>query len=353
MIDRLETMAKRYDEINNLLSQPEIATDIKRMTDLSKEQRSLEDTVSVYRAFKDVNESIKECKEMMSDSDKDIVEMARAELEELEPKKEQLEEELTILLLPKDPNDEKNVIVEIRGAAGGDEANIFAGDLYRMYLKYAETMGWKVETVNTHYGAQGGFSQVEFVVSGDRVYSYMKFESGSHRVQRIPVTESNGRIQTSTATVIVRPEIEEVDIDISPNDIRIDTFCSSGPGGQSVNTTKSAVRATHIPTGIVASCQDGKSQHENKDAALKMLYARIYDTIMEEKMAAEDAERKALVGRGDRSEKIRTYNYPQNRVTDHRIGFTIQQLDRVIEGKLDSVIEALINEEQKRKLTGE
>ncbi len=353
MIDRLETMVKRYDEINNLLSQPEIATDIKRMTDLSKEQRSLEDTVSVYRNFKNVKESIKECKEMLTDSDKDIIEMARAELEELEPKKEQLEEQLTILLLPKDPNDEKNVIVEIRGAAGGDEANIFAGDLYRMYLKYAESMGWKVETVNTHYGAQGGFSQVEFVVSGDRVYSYMKFESGSHRVQRIPVTESNGRIQTSTATVIVRPEIEEVDIDISQNDIRIDTFCSSGPGGQSVNTTKSAVRATHIPTGIVASCQDGKSQHENKDAALKMLYARIYDTIMEEKMAAEDAERKALVGRGDRSEKIRTYNYPQNRVTDHRIGFTIQQLDRVIEGKLDSVIEALINEEQKRKLTGE
>ncbi len=353
MIDRLETMLSRYDEINNLLSQPEIATDIKKMTELNKELRSLEETVNVYKKFKETNESIEECKEMMSDTDADIVEMAKIELEELEPLKGQLEEQLTILLLPKDPNDEKNVIVEIRGAAGGDEANIFAGDLYRMYLKYAETMGWKVETVNTQYGAQGGFSQVEFMVSGDRIYSYMKFESGSHRVQRVPVTESNGRIQTSTATVIVRPEIEEVDIDIHPNDIRVDTFCSSGPGGQSVNTTKSAVRLTHIPTGIVASCQDGKSQHENKDSAMKILCARIYDTIMEEKMAAEDAERKALVGRGDRSEKIRTYNYPQNRVTDHRIGFTIQQLDRVIEGKLDPVIEALINEEQKRKLTGE
>ncbi len=353
MIDRLETMLKRYDEINNLLSQPEVATDIKKMTELNKELRSLDETVSAYKKFKSVSDSIKECKEMMCDADHDIVEMAKAELDDLYPQKEKLEEDLTILLLPKDPNDEKNVIVEIRGAAGGDEANIFAGDLYRMYLKYAETMGWKVETVNTQYGAQGGFSQVEFVVSGDRVYSYMKFESGSHRVQRVPVTESNGRIQTSTATVIVRPEIEEVDVDIHPNDIRVDTFCSSGPGGQSVNTTKSAVRLTHIPTGIVASCQDGKSQHENKDSAMKILCARIYDSIMEEKLAAEDAERKALVGRGDRSEKIRTYNYPQNRVTDHRIGFTIQQLDRVIEGKLDSVIEALINEEQKRKLTGE
>ncbi len=353
MIDRLETMEKRYNEINNLLSQPDVVKDIKKMTELNKELRTLEETVSVYRRFKTTNSSIGECKEMLLDSDKDIAEMAKAELEELEIVLEKLEEELTILLLPKDPNDEKNVIVEIRGAAGGDEANIFAGDLYRMYIKYAETMGWKVETVNTHYGAQGGFSQVEFMVSGDRIYSYMKFESGSHRVQRVPVTESNGRIQTSTATVIVRPEIEEVDIDIHPNDIRVDTYCSSGPGGQSVNTTKSAVRLTHIPTGIVASCQDGKSQHENKDSAMKILYARIYDSIMEEKMAAEDAERKALVGRGDRSEKIRTYNYPQNRVTDHRIGFTIQQLDRVIEGKLDPIIEALINEEQKRKLTGE
>ncbi len=353
MFDRLNVMVERYNEINNLLSQPEIATDIKKMTELNKELRNLEQTVVLYKEYLKNEETIKDCKEMLEDDDSDIVEMAKIELEELEPGQEDMVEKLRILLLPKDPNDDKNVIVEIRGAAGGDEANIFAGDLYRMYMKYAETQGWKVATLNTQYGSNGGFSQVEFMVSGDRVFSQLKFESGAHRVQRVPATESQGRIHTSTATVIVMPEVEEVDVEIAANDIRVDTFCSSGPGGQSVNTTKSAVRVTHIPTGIVASCQDGKSQHENKDSALKILRARVYDSIMQEKLDQDSAERKALVGRGDRSEKVRTYNYPQNRVTDHRIGFTLQQLDRVIEGKLDQVIEALVNEEQKRKLSGE
>ena len=256
-------------------------------------------------------------------------------------------------MLPKDPNDEKNVIVEIRGAAGGDEANIFAADLYRMYTKYSELKGWKIQVMNVDYSESGGMSQVEFMISGESVYSHMKYESGAHRVQRVPATESQGRIHTSTATVLVMPEAEDVDIEVSMNDIRVDTFCSSGPGGQSVNTTKSAVRLTHVPTGIVVSCQDGKSQHENKANALKVLKARIYDSILQERLEAEGEERRSKIGTGERSEKIRTYNYPQNRVTDHRIGFTIQQLDRVMEGKLEPVIEALITEEQKRKLAAQ
>ncbi len=335
------------------MSDPDIVRDIKKLTELSREHRSLEKTVTVYKEYKSVLEEIDGCKSMLEDTDSDIVEMATMELEELEPRKKQLEADLEVLLIPKDPNDEKNVIVEIRGAAGGDEANIFAGDLFRMYTKYAESKKWKIEVLNTTYNEGGGFSQVEFMVSGESVFSHLKFESGSHRVQRVPQTESQGRIHTSTATVLVMPEAEDVEVEISMGDIRVDTFCSSGPGGQSVNTTKSAVRLTHEPTGIVVSCQDGKSQHENKDSAMKVLRARIYDKIMSEQAEKEGAERKDKIGSGDRSEKIRTYNYPQNRVTDHRIGFTLQQLDRVIEGRMDSVIEALITEEQKRKLAGE
>ncbi len=353
MFERLEAILERYARINDLMADPEIVTDIKKLTELSREQRGLEETVNVYTEYKEVTASIEDLKEMAQDDEDEIREMAEMELEELLPKVPALEERLEILLIPKDPNDEKNVIVEVRGAAGGDEANIFAADLYRMYMKYAEVKGWKIELMNLDYSEGGGISQVEFMISGESVYSHMKYESGSHRVQRVPATESQGRIHTSTATVLVMPEAEDVDIEVSMNDIRVDTFCSSGPGGQSVNTTKSAVRLTHVPTGVVVSCQDGKSQHENKDKALKVLKARIYDSIMQERLDAEGEERRSKIGSGDRSEKIRTYNYPQNRVTDHRIGFTIQQLDRVVEGKLEPVIEALITEEQKRKLAAQ
>ena len=353
MFERLEAILERYEKINEMMADPAIVTDIKKLTELSKEQRGLEETVNVYTEYKEIAASIEDLKEMAKDSDPEISEMAEMELEELKPRLPELEERLEILLIPKDPNDEKNVIVEIRGAAGGDEANIFASDLYRMYTKYAELKGWKIQVMNVDYSESGGMSQVEFMISGESVYSHMKYESGAHRVQRVPATESQGRIHTSTATVLVMPEAEDVDIEVSMNDIRVDTFCSSGPGGQSVNTTKSAVRLTHVPTGIVVSCQDGKSQHENKANALKVLKARIYDSILQERLEAEGEERRSKIGTGERSEKIRTYNYPQNRVTDHRIGFTIQQLDRVMEGKLEPVIEALITEEQKRKLAAQ
>ncbi len=353
MIDRLESILQRYQKINQLLMSAEIITDIKKMTELSKEQRTLAETVEIYREYKNCLAEIISLESMLKEEDQEMVEMAEMELMELRDMPKQLEDKLQILLIPKDPNDEKNVIVEIRGAAGGDEANIFAGDLYRMYSKYGEQNNWKFELLNAEESGTGGFSKIEFIVSGERIYSQMKYESGAHRVQRIPQTESQGRIHTSTATVLVMPEAEEVEVELNMHEIRVDTFCSSGPGGQSVNTTKSAVRLTHIPTGIGASCQDGKSQHENKASALKILRARIYDSILQEKLEAEGAERRSKIGTGDRSEKIRTYNYPQNRVTDHRIGFTIQQLDRVMEGKLLPVIEALQAEELKRKLKGE
>lgn len=351
--DRLELMEKRYEEINELLSKPEICTDIKRMTELSKEQRSIEKVIVVYREYKQVLAAIDDAKILAKDSDPEIVEMAQLELEELKPKVPELEEQLKILLLPKDPNDEKNVIVEIRGAAGGDEANIFAGDLFRMYSRYAESKGWKIEVTNAIDGAAGGFSQIEFQVSGESVYSFLKYESGAHRVQRVPETEAQGRIQTSTATVLVMPEAEDIDFELNMNELRFDTYCSSGPGGQSVNTTYSAVRVTHIPSGMFVACQIHKSQHENKAAALLLLKTRMYDKMLQERLEKEGSERQQLIGHGDRSEKIRTYNYPQNRVTDHRINFTIQRLDAIIEGKLDLVIDQLINEDQKRKLQGD
>lgn len=351
MRDRLEVICERYNQITEMLSDPNIVSDIKKLTELSKEQRGLEVIVNKYTELKRLEADIEDLKEMAKDSDPDLREMAELELVASQEKIEQIIEEIKILLIPKDPNDEKNVIVEIRGAAGGDEGNIFAGDLFRMYSKYAESKGWKIELMDSEQCEAGGFSYIGFMIKGDSVYSYLKYESGSHRVQRVPSTESAGRIHTSTATVLVMPEAEELEVELDMNDVRIDTFCASGPGGQCVNTTKSAIRVTHIPTGIVVSCQDGKSQHENKASALKVLRARLYDHMLQEKEAAEGAERQSKIGHGDRSEKIRTYNYPQNRITDHRIGFTIQQLDRVMEGKLDSVIEALIAYEQKRALS--
>ncbi len=351
MRDRLDAIEKRYNQINEMLSDPDIVKDIKKMTELSKEQGSIATTVMKYQEYKKVLSSINDLKELKNDKDPEISEFASIELEEAENKIGVLEEELKILLIPKDPNDEKNVIIEIRGAAGGDEANIFAGDLFRMYLKYAEQKGWKVEIMDLEPSEVGGYSQVQFMISGDSVYSFLKYESGSHRVQRVPATESQGRIHTSTATVLVMPEADQLEVNLDMNDVRVDTFCASGHGGQSVNTTKSAVRVTHIPTGIVVSCQDGKSQHENKANALKVLYARLYEKMEEEKNEKEGMERLSKIGRGDRSEKIRTYNYPQNRVTDHRIGFTIQQLDRVMEGKLDPIIDALHAYEQQQQLT--
>ncbi len=351
MKDRLEVICQRYNQITEMLGDPNIVSDIKKLTDLSKEQRSLEAIVNKYNELKQLENDIVDLKEMLNDPE--LKEMAELELASSVERIAKIEEEIKILLIPKDPNDEKNVIVEIRGAAGGDEGNIFAGDLFRMYTKYAESRGWKIELMDSEPCEAGGFSYIGFMIKGDSVYSYLKYESGSHRVQRVPTTESAGRIHTSTATVLVMPEAEELEVELDMNDVRIDTFCASGPGGQCVNTTKSAIRVTHIPTGIVVSCQDGKSQHENKASALKVLRARLYDHMLQEKEAQEGAERKSKIGHGDRSEKIRTYNYPQNRLTDHRIGYTIQQLDRVMEGKLDSVIEALIAYEQQRLLSAE
>ena len=353
MFERLDITEKRYLQLEEELQDPALASDIKKYTAIMKERKSIEKIVEKYREYKKLQSSIEELKELSKDSDPEIREMAELELEESKNRSAEIIDELKILLIPKDPNDDKNVIVEIRGAAGGDEANIFAADLFRMYQKYAESKGWKIEITNSQPTGLGGFSIIEFMVSGEAAYSFLKYESGAHRVQRVPVTEANGRIQTSTATVLVMPEADEIDAHLDMNDVRIDIFCASGPGGQCVNTTKSAIRVTHIPTGIVVSCQDGKNQHENKANALRVLQARLYDKILQDKLEAEGKERLSKIGRGDRSEKIRTYNYPQNRVTDHRIGFTLQQLDRIMEGKLDPIIEALIQEDQKQKLSGE
>ncbi len=353
MINRLEKYVIRYNEIIDLISDPSIVNDIKKMTTLLKEQRGLEKVVDVYTKYKKASESIADLKEMKKDSDPEISEMATIELDDTNALMAKLEDEIKILLIPKDPNDDKNVIVEIRGAAGGDEANIFAGDLFRMYSKYSDSKGWKIQIMDAMESEAGGFSQIQFMVNGDNAYSFLKFESGAHRVQRVPQTETMGRVHTSTATVLVMPEASEVEFDLNPNDLRFDTFCSSGPGGQSVNTTKSAVRVTHEPSGQSVACQTHKSQHENKAAAIALLKARMYDAIIQERNAKEGAVRQELIGNGDRSEKIRTYNYPQNRITDHRIGYTIQRLDAVIEGKVDLVIDQLIAEDQKRKLEGQ
>ena len=351
MIERLENIEKRYNEIMEELLDPSVISDIKQATKLSKEQSSLKECYDAYQEYKKVLDNIKDAKELMKDLE--MAEFAREEYTLNEEKRKQMESDFEIMLLPKDPNDGKDVIVEIRGAAGGDEANIFAGDLYRMYSYYAEKNGWKIEELNSEEGTAGGYSQVEFKIKGDNVYSKLKYESGSHRVQRVPVTESNGRIQTSTATVLVMPEVDDIDIEIKDSDLRIDTYCASGHGGQGVNTTPSAVRITHLPTNTVVTCQNQRSQIQNKAEAMEVLKSRLYQMQLEKQEEELGSERRNKIGTGDRSEKIRTYNYPQNRVTDHRIGFSTMQLARVMDGELDDIIEALITEDQRRKLAGE
>ena len=353
MLDRLVSMENRYEELGHMLMDPDIGTDIKKMTDVTKEQASLQAAYDLFQEYKEVKDGIDGAKELMKENDPEIKEMAKMELDELEERMPDIIKKLELELIPKDPNDNKNVIMEIRGAAGGDEGNIFAGDLYRMYVKYAESQGWKVEVMEAEESEAGGFSLISFNVIGDGVYGKLKYESGSHRVQRVPKTETQGRVHTSTATVLVMPEMEEVDVQINKSDLRIDTYRASGAGGQHINKTDSAVRITHLPTGIVATSQDGRSQHDNRDKAMKALVARVYDYFQSQQTEAIDSERKSKVGTVDRAEKIRTYNYPQNRVTDHRIGLTIQQLDRIIEGKLDDIITALINEDQRLKLEGQ
>ena len=314
----------------------------KRLREYSKEQSDLQGVYAAYTEYKQVSEQLNEAKVMQGEKlDDEMREMVKMEIDELSARAAELEEHIHFLLLPKDPNDDKNVIVEIRGAAGGDEAALFASDLYRMYMKFADSQGWRVELMEANESDLGGFKEVIFMVSGKGAYSKLKFESGAHRVQRIPVTESGGRIHTSTSTVAVMPEVEEVEIEIADKDIRVDTYCSSGAGGQSVNTTKSAVRVLHVPTGIMAQCQDGKSQNENKAKALQVLRARISDVIRQEEEAKYAGERKSKVGTGDRSERIRTYNYPQSRVTDHRIGLTLHKLDSVMNGDMEEIINAL------------
>ena len=351
MIERLELIEQRYNEINNMLMDPSIVSDINKSRELSKELSSIEDTVSTFCEYKKILNDLEESREMTRDPE--IAEFAYEEIARLEKEKINLEKQLELLLIPKDKNDGKNVIIEIRGAAGGDEGNIFAGDLYRMYTKYAEACGYTIELLNSIDGEAGGFTLVEFMVKGKNVYSKFKYESGAHRVQRVPVTEANGRIQTSTATVLVMPEADEVEVDVKESDIKVDVYRSSGAGGQHVNTTDSAVRMTHIPTGIVVTCQNERSQIKNREKALQILKTRIYEEKLKEEEGKNDAIRKSKIGTGDRSEKIRTYNYPQNRVTDHRIGFTTKQLDRVMEGELEEVIDALITEDQRRQLSCE
>lgn len=352
MFHKLEELEARYEQLNELLSDIEISNDPKKMTACAKEQASLAETVMTYRDYKALKEQKRETEELLAEGlSQDLQALAREELSELEGKLGVLLEQLHMLLIPKDPNDQKNVIMEIRGAAGGDEAAIFASNLYRMYTKYAEAKRWKIEVLEYNVTGLGGFKEIVVMISGLEVYAKLKYESGAHRVQRVPETESGGRIHTSTATVVCLPEIEEVDIEIHDKDIRVDIFCASGPGGQSVNTTASAVRVTHIPTGIMATCQDEKSQIRNKEKALKVLRARIYEVKEREAQAEYDQNRKSAVGTGDRSERIRTYNYPQNRVTDHRIGLTLQKLDSIMEGRLDEIIDALTLHEQTKLMT--
>ncbi len=351
MLERLNAIEKRYNEITELMQSNEVISNIKKMMELSKEQSSIRECYEVYQIYKKVLNDIKEGEELLNDPE--MSEMAKEELSNLYKEKENLDAKIEILLLPKDPNDDKDIIMEIRGAAGGDEANIFAGDLYRMYSYYAANNGWKIEEINSEECAAGGYSQVEFKIKGDNVYSKLKYESGSHRVQRVPVTESQGRIQTSTATVLVMPEVDDIDIEIKDSDLRIDCYCASGHGGQGVNTTPSAVRITHLPTNTVVTCQNQRSQIQNKAEAMQVLKARLYEMELNKQKESVGSERKKLVGTGDRSEKIRTYNYPQNRVTDHRIGFSTMNLDRVMDGALDDIINALIEADIALKMKGE
>ena len=351
MIERLETIESKYNEISEELMNPEVLSDINKTLKLNKELSDLKESYDAYQELKKIDNDI-EADRMVID-DPELGEMVKEEIKELEEKREKLLKDIEIMLLPKDPNDGKNVVIEIRGAAGGDEANIFAGDLYRMYTKYAEKQGWKIEVYNEEPGEAGGYSQIEFLVKGDNVYSKLKYESGAHRVQRVPATETQGRVHTSTATVLAMPEAEDFDFKLDMSEIRIDITRSSGCGGQGVNTTDSAVRLTHIPTGTIVYSQTERSQIKNKEKAIKIMQTRLYDLKLKEQEEKLGVERRSKIGTGDRSEKIRTYNYPQNRVTDHRIGFTTKQLDRVMEGAMDEIIEALITEDQTRKLRGE
>ncbi|RXK12581.1 peptide chain release factor 1 [Halarcobacter mediterraneus] len=345
--DKLQTFIDRYEEINKLLISPDITSDIKRMTDLSREQSNIEPIVSKAKEYIKVLEDIEENKIMLDDPE--LGELAKEELKELEAQKPVLEEEIKFLMIPKDPNDDKNIYLELRAGTGGDEAAIFVGDLFRAYLKYAENNGWKVELMNQSESEAGGYKEIVALFKGDHVYSKLKFEGGTHRVQRVPATESQGRVHTSAITVAVMPEVDDVEIDINSNDLKIDVMRASGNGGQSVNTTDSAVRITHIPSGIVVTNQDQKSQHKNKDKAMKVLKARLYDLQMQEKMQEEGATRKEQVGTGDRSGRIRTYNYPQGRISDHRINLTLYRLDAIMnDGLFDEVIDPLITDYQAR-----
>ncbi|WP_395320530.1 peptide chain release factor 1 [Fructilactobacillus frigidiflavus] len=351
IFDKLQSVSDRYEEVSELISDPEVISDTKRFMKLSKEEGNLRETVDTYKQYREVTESLNDDQEMLKEKlDDDMNEMVKAEIADLEAQKTELEEKLKIMLIPKDPNDDKNIIMEIHGAAGGDEASLFAGDLYNMYVKYAETQGWTVQIIDEVPTEVGGFKQIVLMINGDNVYSKLKFENGAHRVQRVPETESAGRVHTSTATVGIMPEEEDVDITIDPSDIRTDVYRSSGAGGQHINKTSSAVRMTHLPTGIVVAMQDERSQQQNRVKAMNVLKARVYDFYKQKEEDQYNAQRKSAVGTGDRSERIRTYNYPQNRVTDHRIGLTLNKLDKVMAGDLGEIIDALIVSDQAEKM---
>ncbi len=341
MFERLDDIKKRYKDLEAKLSDPEVIKDQKTYRQLAKEHSDLTEIVKTYDRYLRVQEEIEENKQMLGDSDPEIRQLAKDELEGLEKESAQLEEKLKVLLLPKDPNDEKNILLEIRAGTGGDEAALFAADLFRMYSRYAEKKGWKVEILSAHETGIGGFKEIIALISGDKVYSRLKYESGTHRVQRVPETETQGRIHTSAVTVAVLPEADDVDVEINPQDLRIDVYRASGAGGQHVNKTESAVRITHIPTGLVVQCQDERSQHKNKAKAMKVLAARLYELKQQEQQKQLSEERRSMVGSGDRSERIRTYNFPQGRVTDHRIGLTLYKLEDIMQGEIDEIIEAL------------